>query len=291
MMPKVDTFEHDISDEIRRKDASLTEISAASNNVGNNEELDPPKQLPIFFIAIGVFSLLILIGFGILGYFYFSTDTATPDVQPISTQEKTKASIASLEKISPTLANGIGQFISGVEKKDQGYVITITDYSSVFAYMIRNENSYIEELVELFPPRTASTTPVGEKIVEQTTPVVATTTATTTKASPAAQSVATSTATTTKAVKSAKTATILSTTTKQLTTTSTPELPPTPEPIAAPLVKVPISGFSDVTLSNQNMRVYRKDTSYVVYAFVGSKYVVISGTEEGVLTLKSAILK
>lgn len=291
MMPKVDTFEHDISDEIRRKDASLTEISAASNNVGNNDELDMPKKPPVLFIAIAAFALLIIISFGVLGYFYFSTGTATPDVQPINTQAKTKAHIATLEKISPTLTSGIGQFTSNVEKRDQGYIITITDYSSVFAYMIRNENSYIGELVELFPTRSASTTPVGEKIVEQTTPIVTTTTATTTKVPPAAEPAATTTATSTKVIKNQKVATILATTTKQLSPTSTQELQPAAEPVVTPLIKAPISGFSDVTLSNQNMRVYRRDQNYVVYAFVGSKHVVISESEEGILALKSAILK
>ncbi len=251
-MPKVDTFEQDIATEIKRKEASLTGISAASNDVGNIPTADSPTKQPVFLIALVAFFILCLLGFGVLGYFYFKEDTAAPVTQetPLPTIPKV---ISDMQTISPTLSGQIGRFITKVEKKDQGYIVTISDYSAVFAYMTRNETSYIDELALLFG------------IVS---PVIATTTPTQTNAT-------TTTATTTTATSTQKTAT----TTKA---TSTPVEVPTPPPVT--------SAFYDITISNQNMRVWSKDGKAVVYAFVGSNTLLISNSKEGILALKSAIL-
>lgn len=262
MMPKVDTFEHDISDEIRRKEASLTEISAASNNVGNNDDVELPRKAPIFLITIITFFVLSLAGFGVLGYFYYTDTLLTPQPSPATTQTgDTSKTNTTFEKISPTLAQNIGRFVTRVEKKDQGYIITVSDYSQVFAYMTRNENNYIEELATLFPPK------------NQVTSNTTTSSTTTTQAS--GQNNATTSTSTPASVK-----TNVASSTKEIQ-----------QNIEVPLEKVSTSNFSDITISNQNMRVWNSGTHSVVYAFIGNKAVVISSSQEGILYLKSVILK
>ena len=61
MTPKVDTFEHNIVEEIKRKDASLTQISAASNDVGNIPTEEVKKNPKIIIIAGSIF-IVCLIG-------------------------------------------------------------------------------------------------------------------------------------------------------------------------------------------------------------------------------------
>jgi hypothetical protein len=54
---------------------------------------------------------------------------------------------------------------------------------------------------------------------------------------------------------------------------------------------LPTSPFSDITLDNQNMRVWNLGTRTVIYAFVADKAVVISDTTDGILLLRNAILR
>lgn len=272
MIPKVDTFEHDISDEIRRKEASLTEISAASNDIGNNDsDVTTSQGKPIFMIALIVFFVLSLAGFGVLGYFYY-TDTQKATSTPPATNEQTsKVTQPNLEKISPTLASNISTFVTGVEKKERGYILTIGDYSQVFAYMTRNENDYIEDLAALFPQinpsATSTTTPPAQQKEYQAT--------------------STSQASTTDITQKTKT-TKASTTTEKVATSSTIK---EAAPITTMTSAAQASQFSDVTISNQNMRVWTSPSHKLFYAFIGNKAVAISDSAEGILYLKSAILK
>lgn len=250
MVPKVDTFEQDIASEIKRKEASLTGISASSNNVGN-DPVPLPKKPPIFLMAIIAFFILSLLGFGFLGYLYFSS-TAKQQEEQISPVTPIPKVTSDMHTVSSTLDGQIGRFVTKVEKKDQGYVLTISDYSAVFAYMTRNETSYIDELASLFTgvPRVVATT---------TQTQIATTTATTTVA----------------------------TSTKKEMSTSTP-VGTTTQTIAKELISS--SPFYDITISNQNMRVWSSEGRSVVYAFVGTTVVLISNSKEGILALKSGIL-
>ncbi len=278
MMPKVDTFEVDIAGEIKRKEASLAEISAASNNVGNNDDVTLPKNPPIFLIALVTFFILCVCGFGALAYFYFNDPLLSPPTQPVvinpNSAPKTTTEI---QKLSPALAGGIGRFVTRVEKKEKGYVITISEYSPVFAYMTRHENEYIEELSTLLGAVTqSSTTPTQALSDTKATPPQATTTATTTQTS--TQAKATTTVTSLK-----KTQVGTSTQVIQTTTTTPPIIPVEQHSSEG-------QHFTDVTIANQNMRVWTSGNHVVVYAFLGNNTILISNTTDGILSLKGAIL-
>jgi hypothetical protein len=272
MVPKVDTFEVDIANEIKRKEASLAEISAASNNVGNNDGITIPRKPPVFFIALGIFFLFAVLGLAALAYFYYSLQTPQIVPQtPATTQAVEKT--ADIDKISPTLGAQIGRFVATVTKKDQGYILAVKEYSPVFAYMTRNENDYIDELSSLFagaPAKTASTSQQQNTTPIKETPPVATTSL---RTSSSTQKIASSSS---------------ATATKEGAPTSTP---PQPESSASiPTITQNTPTWSDVTISNQNMRVWTSGNRTVVYAFVGNTTVLISNSTDGILALKSAIL-
>jgi hypothetical protein len=280
MVPKVETFENNIAQEIKRKEASLTQISSASNNVGN-DTVELPKKPPVFFVALVVFFGLCLLGFGMVIYFSITTNgKPIPIETPPITQPK---ETSSLQSLSPVLSDQIGRFVTGVEKKKEGYVLTINNYSAVFAYMTRNESEYIEELSKVFigvPITLATTTPPTQTTETQPTEI-----ATSTKP--------TATPTTIKPTASSTTTTKPSASSTKTTSSSTPvvETPSTESilPESFPTQDVPVSTFKDVTLSNQNMRVFTRGDVTLVYSFVNTNTVLISNSKEGILILKNGL--
>lgn len=262
MIPKVDTFHQDIAEEIKRKDASITAISAASNNVGNTppeEILERPK--PVFLIVVISLFAVGLLGMAGLAYFYFTDSLLPPSQAPVVvTPQQVPKVNATLSSLSPTLASQIGIYVTSVEKQPTGYVLVINSYSPVFSYLVRNENSYIEELASVISP-VGSSTPVVAKVVPPV--VVSTTTASSTK--------------TTTATSSTK------------TSTSTKVATSTPPPV---IVEEPVGPyFKDVTISNQNMRVWTFGKRTVVYAFLTNEKIAVSQTTDGILAIKNAIIR
>ena len=171
--------------------------------------------------------------------------------------------------------------MTSVEKRDKGYVITINNYSAVFAYITRNELSYIEELALLFPSNTKQQASTSTQKVAPQTP---TPSATASSSNATTTVIATSTTAKTKTqVNKASTSPVTSSTT--ITQISSPVI------LAQPVKPVEEISFSDITIDNQNMRVWNEGGKSVVYAFIGNSYLVIANTKEDLLALKSAILK
>jgi hypothetical protein len=299
MTPKVDTFEHDIVDEIKRREASLAEINAVTKAAGPAAEVTVVKKTPVITIVLVTLFSIALCGLGGVGYYYFNNTLLPPssksvDINPNDIPKVT----ANLTKLSPTLALQIGRFVTSVEKKDKGYVLTINDYSSVFAYMTRNENVYIGELASIF--MTASSTGIlpaaSSTLIASTT--IATTTALTSTTSVASTKLSTTTKTTSTKTVTAKAPsaknTKTTTTIKTLggaTTTALLDISTTTLGITTNASDM-ILGMrvSDVTINNQNMRVFTSSKNTIVYAFVGNTKLLISNSTEGILALKSAIL-
>lgn len=299
MTPKVDTFEQDIAKEIRRKEATLAEIASA--NARAEDTISVPKKIPAFIIALVVCFILLLIGLGVIGYVYFTNPLLSGNGKQMEVHPSDIPKITTdLPKLSPTLGENIGRFVTKVEKKDGGYILTIKDYSSVFAFMTRNEDTYVGELADLFSPSTLEATTTESKPAEKIVTPVATGVVSTTTKIVAATSTKTIVATTTtkvpttkpkagKAVVKKATSTPLtsaSTTLVSVTSTTTPLLV-----VTSALETVPVTHYSDVTIDNQNMRVWTYGKRTVVYAFVGDKTVLIASNKEAIITLKNAILR
>lgn len=258
MMNKVDTFEQDIAEEIKRKEASMSEIAVASSATSNPSAdiVELPKKPPVFFYAlITVFSLS-LFGIGLLSYFYFTKmEEIAPlpkeSVTPLATPKTT----TTIETLSPTLASQLSRFITSVDKKDLGYVITINDYGAVFSYMSRNEENYAKELLSVLNESTTSSTtnPVPKKDVPAASSSLPSTQPSGTSTDPLAL----------------------------LTGSSTPPQ----EGTSRDQIVV-----SDATIANQNMRIITYNERTVVYAFVGNTTLLIANSKEAILALKSVIL-
>lgn len=250
MTPKVDTFEHDIAEEIKRKDASMTEISAARKDIGNDglAEEEIKKPAPVLLITLILVFIFGFIGLLAVLYFYF-TDSLLPPSQesvPVTVTDIPKVN-KSIGSVSATLDREIGRYITNVEKQEAGYILTISDYSPVFAYMVRNEEDYIEELVQAVGGHVVTTPAVTQAPIATTTNDKATSTQT-------------------------GTSTISGNTSSTTPTTLAPY-------------------YYDVTIANQNMRVYKDGEVSVVYAFITTNKIAVSRTTEGILTLKSVIIR
>lgn len=207
-IPNIDTFEHDIAEEIKKKEATIGDIAAASGDIGNTS--NPPASLSTLVVSLGI---LFLIAVALIGVILFMKYSKTPVSSPATTQTTTTPPGLQMGSISPTLDSAIGASVGNVKRLEYGYTIEILSYSDVFAYMLKNESRYADELAEAVgSPRDTSTTI---------------------------------------------------------------------QPFA----------FSDVTMNNQNMRVGTSGSSTVVYAFVNTSHLLISPNTEGILSLRSAILR
>lgn len=207
-IPNIDTFEHDIAEEIKNKEATIGDIAAASGDIGNTS--NPPASLSTLVVSLGI---LFLIAVALIGVILFMKYSKTPVSSPATTQTTTTPPGLQMGSISPTLDSAIGASVGNIERSEYGYTIEILSYSDVFAYMLKNESRYADELAEAVgSPRDTSTTT---------------------------------------------------------------------QPFA----------FSDVTMNNQNMRVGTSGSSTVVYAFVNTSHLLISPNSEGILSLRSAILR
>lgn len=202
----IDTFENDITQEIKTKEASLTDIASAGGDIGNAPESSSSKLL----LSIGILSFLVAVG--MLGWYYYvniTTENQTVQ-QPLQTEEVNVR--AKLMAISPLLDAGIGDKVVKVTSTEYGHTLSLSEYTSVFAYMIRNESTFADELAA-----------------------------------------------------SVGSARDLSTSTLAF-------------------------WFSDMTASNQNMRVGVSDDKTVAYAFLNSKTLLIASSTEGILMLRATAL-
>ena len=252
--PAVDTFEHDIADEIRHKEASIEDIASASGEIGNNaEDTTDKKSQSVLISIVTILTLCGLVGAGYVGYLYVNEDTTPTQPQTTQTGQKKTADGVQISTISPTLSQALGNSFANAEKTSAGYIIEITSYPLVFSYMIKNEQEFGDELASA----------VGNKRVAKNSE-----TATSTEKAPL-EITTTSSSTTATSTEITGTSTII----KEEETLPTEYI------------------FSDITLSNQNMRIANSLYGTVVYAFIGTQKLVISSSTDGILSLRNKALQ
>jgi hypothetical protein len=252
MVPKVDTFARDISEEIKHKEASLADIATASNDIGNSPDEASPlenKSSKIFFAAIGFLAVGVIALIAFI-YYYFTALSIPEEPIPSTQVEATTTKASNLSTLSVTLNDNIGRHVSRVEKRDTGYVLTLSSYSPVFAYITRKETDYVYQLLDTISPQAA------EKLEAQAPPTPVTE--------------ATSTATSSVVTASS---TVVATSTQGLSAEED-------EP-----------AWSNVTLSNVNIRTFSEDGRTLAYSFISTEKLVIAATAEEVLAIKNAILR
>lgn len=207
-IPKVDTFEHDIASEIKEKEASVVSIATASGDV-QDAPLPPTPTSPAILIASILFFICILV-VGVLGYMYYTKEsTQNTSLSPVATSTVPSTNLVD---ISPSLDQAISTFVTGTTKTEYGYTLMLGSYSPVFAYMLKNESQYAEEVA----------LSLGADVDTSTTSI--------------------------------------------------------------PFI------FTDITNSNQNIRVGTSGSSTVMYAFIGTNVLVLASTTEAILRLRTSVL-
>jgi hypothetical protein len=158
-VPNVDTFEHDIAEEIKKKEASMTDIASASNDVGNTPAT-PAASSSKLLLILGILSVITVIAIAVVLYLSYTKGTVPPvdAQQPISQASPSERADRSLLSLSESLHDALGENISAVTQSSYGYTLMLREYTPVFAYMIRNEEAYADELAfSVHSPRDTST--------------------------------------------------------------------------------------------------------------------------------------
>lgn len=140
-IPNVDTFEHDISEEIRVKEATITDIAAASGDVGNTPTPHANTSRLLFILA-GIF-MLAIIGIFIALYISVVKKASTGEVIPVATTPEINNKLLAF---SPILNDALAGNIGTVQRSEYGYTLQVLGYTNVYAYMLKNESVYADEL-------------------------------------------------------------------------------------------------------------------------------------------------
>lgn len=210
-LPKIETFEGDITNEIKTKEANIRDIAVSNGSIENKAE-DTSKNKNVVLISISAFLILISVISVLVYYLYAQKEEVVPTpkvVQKSATGFKEK----DLSSKLPLLYGKVGRFLKKGEETPYGFSISLDNYNEVFAFMLKNEDQFSDELSNLL-----------------------------------------------------KVDLYMSTT-------------------SAPL------SFSDITINNQNMRELTNGSSTIVYSFLNTEYLLLSTSTEGILSMRSAILK
>ena len=168
-LSNIDTFEHDIREEIKNKEASVGDIASASgvvsNTVGQDKTTTGTSKALIAFIVVMI--IVITGAFGYLGYVYMvekpkTQEEAAKIIEEEAQKQNTEALIAQkLNTLSPTLSQGVTRFTSKVDVTPNGTTLTLSDYTSTFAFMLQNETQIAKEILaeELKKYENSTTTP------------------------------------------------------------------------------------------------------------------------------------
>lgn len=279
MMPvsPVETFETDITEEIKQKQGFVTDVLAAHSS-------SPPKtpdQTIIRTLTFAIVFLLIALVVGIWYYFSVKNQQATEKIEQQKTIVVKKPAI-SINNILPKTASNIDRFVLKTTRENAGYIITLSDYTSVYGNIINNETLFGNELISLFQINTHSAPVFRDVTINNQDMRVATlvviSDATSTTMTPTVNTLmppTIPTASTTKST-SSKTTSLLntSTSTKKSSSTTTPVVATTTTPKTPEVVP-------DINTSFE----------YVSYGFIGTSTLIISTSQEKLLELRSAIIK
>jgi hypothetical protein len=156
-VPNIDTFEHDIAKEIQNKEATIGDIASAGGEIDNTKNNNSQKKPVIFITIVIILCLCGIVAGGIFGYSYYEKKQNPSQLKTLPNSPVIPN--ISLSDISPTLDENIGRYITNIQHSDYGYSMTVTSYTPVFAYMIKNENAFANEIAKALEetPDTTST--------------------------------------------------------------------------------------------------------------------------------------
>ncbi len=155
-IPNVDTFEHDIAEEIKTKEATLTDIASAGGDVSNLQ--NGRARTSGLLVLFGVVCVVAVVGI-LIALLYVYVIKKDPLPEPSTAVDTTTSQSNRLLAFSPILFDALGGNIGDVSKTEYGYTLRVLSYGQVFSYMIKNEAEYADELaLAVGSPRDISTT-------------------------------------------------------------------------------------------------------------------------------------
>lgn len=153
-IPNIDTFEHDISEEIKTKEATMGDIASASGEIGNTPVQS--SSTSTLLIALGLLLLAAVVAVSVIFFIKYSKGSA---IAPSANGNTQQPSGIQMSFVSDSIDQAIGGSLGTIQKSGYGYTIDILSYSDVFAYMIKNEQKYADELADsVGSPRDSSST-------------------------------------------------------------------------------------------------------------------------------------
>lgn len=153
-IPNVDTFEHDISEEIKTKEATMGDIASAGGDLGNIPV--QTSSVSTLMIVLGIILFIAVIAVAAIFFLRLSKETTLP---PLSGSTSQTSGNASIGDISYSINQAVGMSLGIMRTSEYGYTIELLSYPDVFAYMLKNEQRYADELAKaLGVPRDTSTT-------------------------------------------------------------------------------------------------------------------------------------
>lgn len=174
-IPNIDTFEQDIREEIKHKEATIGDIASASGEIGNmpsnvgtfsnSKNSTDNNSSRGFYISTIIISILVISVLSYLGYLYTVQQSATKINKVTDNQNNSidtpEIITKKLNDFAPSLSEGISRFTTKVETAPYGTIISINDYDSVFAFMIKSETDIAKEVLanELKNYENSTTTP------------------------------------------------------------------------------------------------------------------------------------
>jgi hypothetical protein len=141
-IPNVDTFEHDIAQEIKTREATITDIASASGDVGNLG--GSRARTSNLLIILGAVFIVAVIGILVALFFLYGIGGTAPTTNtptPVVAEQDNR-----LSEISPALHTALGDSVGKISKSEYGYAMQILSYGTVFSYMLKNETDYADQL-------------------------------------------------------------------------------------------------------------------------------------------------
>lgn len=167
-IPTIHTFEDDVNENrgIETPQNTLgVETIVPKDNILIPES---PKSSPIKTFITFVSVLLFLAAVGVVGYYYYTNyqnkqAEAALNAQALAKQQEQQAReqasiVNNLKSIFPSIADGMGQYITSAVKKDGIIIITIKsndasgidNYSQLYAYILAHQKDLGKDLVDTF---------------------------------------------------------------------------------------------------------------------------------------------
>lgn len=154
-LPKIETFEGDITNEIRTKEANIRDIAVSNGAIENKEE---NKTANKNLIMISVSVVLILISTLSVTLYFMSQEKEV--AQPPKVTQKNPSGFREKDLSSKLLFlySKVGNAISKGEETPYGYILELANYNEVFAFTLKNETAFSKELADLLKVNIESST-------------------------------------------------------------------------------------------------------------------------------------